>query len=120
MKNKKFSVERFAASLEAEFATNPMVVFLCGPSERRRPEPGAELRARLREALEREKFEVVLGEDDGLATLQAIYKLYAHNNELRFVEDQAAAIVLIADSVGSFCELGMFADRFVDDRDKHA
>ena len=113
MTNFKQSIERHRTTLEAEFSSNAMVVFLCGPSSKRRPEAGAELRFRLGEALTAAGFEVVLGEDDGLEFLQKKYGKYAHENELHFVIDQAAAIVLVADSVGSYCELGMFADRMV-------
>jgi hypothetical protein len=119
MEDKKASVARFASTLAAEFADKPLVVFLCGPSISS-PKPSAELRLRLQAALELSGFEVVLGEDDGLGSLQALYKMYAHQNELRFVEDQAAAIVLIADSPGSFCELGMFADRYSKERDANS
>jgi hypothetical protein len=104
----KHSVIRYGEALEKEFSDNQLVVFLCGPSETRRPEAGAELRHRLKVALSKANFEVVLGEDDGLENLQAKYGLYAHENERKFVADQMAAIVLVADSPGSFCELGMF------------
>jgi hypothetical protein len=114
----KPSVERYRAALEAEFASNAMVVFLCGPSATRRPEPGAELRVRLQDALTAANFEVVLGEDDGLEHLQKMYGKYAHENERHFVESQAAAVVLVAASIGSFCELGMFADRLVTERNR--
>jgi hypothetical protein len=111
----KPSVKRYSATLANEFASNPVVVFLCGPSRNRLPESGAALRIRLEEALSSAGFEVVLGEDDGLLDLQKRYGNYAHQNELQFVKDQAAAVVLVASSVGSFCELGMFADRLVSD-----
>ena len=100
MTNFKQSIERHRTTLETEFSSNAMVVFLCGPSSKRRPEAGAELRFRLGEALTAAWFEVVLGEDDGLVFLQEKYGKYAQENELHFVIDQAAAIVLVADSVG--------------------
>jgi hypothetical protein len=59
----------------------------------------------------------VLGEDDGLEDLQARYGMYAHLNERHFVANEASAIVLIAHSVGSYCELGMFADRLAADEE---
>lgn len=111
MSNKQLkpSVERYRDELEDAFASNPMVVFLCGPSLSAGT-PGAGLRARLKDMLEEDGFEVVLGEDDGLEDLRARFKgIYAHMNELEFLRRQCGAIVLIADSVGAYCELGLFA-----------
>src|SRR5262245_24192119 len=97
----KPSVERFRAELEEAFAENPMVVFLCGPSLKRRT-AGARLRGRIKKMLEKNGFEVVLGEDDGLEALRLEFKgIYAHMNELAFLRRQCGAIVLIADSVGA-------------------
>ena len=105
----KSSVERFGRDLKMVFADNRMVIFLCGPSlasER----AGAKLRGRLKDDLEKEGFEVVLGEDDGLEELRRQFQgLYAHENELEFIKKECGAIVLIADSVGAYCELGLFA-----------
>lgn len=113
-KPKKRSVSRYAKTLYKEFQSNSLTVFLCGPSYTKRPEAGAELRFRLEQALTNEGFEVVPGEDDGLVSLQETYGKYAHQNEREFVTSQAAAIVLVADSAGSLCELGMFADRITE------
>jgi hypothetical protein len=35
--------------------------------------------------------------------------VYAHENEVAFIKKECGAVVLIADSVGSYCELGLFA-----------
>tara|TARA_R110001592_G_scaffold146000_1_gene369916 strand:+ start:73 stop:504 length:432 start_codon:yes stop_codon:yes gene_type:complete len=67
------------------------------------------LRLRLKELFEENNFEVVLGEDDGLERLRSQYGGMAHDNELSFIKSQCNAIVLIASSVGSFCELGLFS-----------
>jgi hypothetical protein len=105
----KESVARYAKGLEAAFERKKMVVFLCGPTLTA-DKPGAKLRQRVRELLEKDSFEVVLGEDDGLEWLRARFSgVYAHENELEFLQRECGAIVLIADSVGSFCELGLFA-----------
>jgi hypothetical protein len=56
------------------------------------------------------RFEVVLGEDDGLEEVRLnIANSYAHHNELDFIKKECGAIVLVAGSIGSFCELGLFA-----------
>ena len=103
------SVVRFISGAKKLFDENRMVVFLCGPTLKQ-DTAGARLRKRLKDTLEEHSFEVVLGEDDGLeeARLQ-ILKGYAHSNELAFIKKECGAIVLVADSVGSFCELGLFA-----------
>jgi hypothetical protein len=108
-KSLKESVARYRAGLEEVFSRRRMVVFLCGPALNV-DRPGAVLRKRVMEMLEQDSFEVVLGEDDGLEGLRAKFAgIYAHDNELSFIEDECSAVVLIADSVGSFCELGLFA-----------
>lgn len=104
------SVERFADSIREIYGSNRMVVFLCGPSlKEAETKPAAKLRKRLLDELENDGFEVVLGEDDGLEDVRLnLTGGYAHDNELEFIRRECAAIVLIAGSVGSFCELGLF------------
>src|SRR3989304_2818169 len=102
----KPSVSRLRDDLEKLFSKNRMVVFLCGPTLKARVKgPGARLRKKLEKALSDDGFEVVLGEDDGLEELRKRYTGYAHENELKFIRNECGAIVLIADSVGSYCEL---------------
>jgi hypothetical protein len=106
---RRVSVDRFGEELAEVFSTQTMVVFLCGPSLEDLSVEGAQLRQDLRDAMEAEGFEVVLGEDDGLEDLRAMYGLYAHENELQFIRGQCNAVVLIASSPGALCELGLFA-----------
>lgn len=105
----KDSIKRYAEILKKESIGKTMVVFLCGPSLSDKSNPGVPLRERLEKKLAASGFEVVLGEDDGLADLQKTYNKYAHVNELLFIQKEAAAVVLIASSVGAYCELGLFA-----------
>lgn len=110
MSTDKPSVRRFGEGLSEFFSSNRMVVFLCGPSlSSEKPTPGAMLRKKLQDLLESNGFEVVLGEDDGLEWLRKKYLRMAHLNEIAFIEKECGAIVLIADSVGSYCELGLFS-----------
>ncbi len=103
------SVARFADSAMELYRNNRMVVFLCGPTLSDTTLPAAALRKRLLDELTNEGFEVVLGEDDGLEDLRKKYtKGYAHDNELEFIKSECGAIVVVAGSVGSFCELGLF------------
>lgn len=97
-----------------------MVVFLCGPSLAfANDNAGAALRKRIKEALEGDGFEVVLGEDDGLEDVRLTETGgYAHENELEFIRRECGAIVLVADSVGSFCELGLFVHWLANNRDR--
>ena len=106
----KPSVRRLGQELSELFSSKRMVVFLCGPSlNAESPSPGASLRKKLQDLLEANGFEVVLGEDDGLEALRKKYMQMAHLNEIKFIEKECGAIVLIADSVGSYCELGLFS-----------
>lgn len=106
----KPSVARFAQSVQDLYSDNRMVIFLCGPSLKDVDvNPGARLRKRLQDELVAHGFEVVLGEDDGLEDVRlSITGGYAHDNELEFIRRECGAIVLVANSVGSFCELGLF------------
>jgi hypothetical protein len=106
---KNISIDQYGDELAKLFSGQKMVVFLCGPSLSDLAKEGARLRKELYEALKAENFEVVLGEDDGLEELRAKYGQYAHENELQFIQGQCNAVVLIAASVGSYCELGLFS-----------
>ena len=105
----KVPVKSYADKVGALFDENKAVIFLCGPTLSDLTKPGAQLRQVLKDQLEGEGFEVVLGEDDGLEDLRTKYSGYAHENELQFIQGHCNAVVLIATSVGAFCELGLFA-----------
>lgn len=104
------SVARMRESTERLFSENRFVVFLCGPSlggvDKK---PSSALRQQIQGLLISEGFEVVLGEDDGLEELRKEFTGMAHENELNFIQQESSAVVLIADSVGSYCELGLFS-----------
>lgn len=109
MSDIKESITRFANDLEDIFSERRAVVFLCGPSSKNIDHPGARLRVDLEKALEKEGFEVILGEDDGLESIRYKYSVYAHENELMFIQKHCTAVILIASSVGAYCELGLFS-----------
>jgi hypothetical protein len=104
------SVARMRASTKQLFSDNRFVVFLCGPTlDDADKKPSSALRRKIQEVLITEGFEVVLGEDDGLEELRKEFSGMAHENELSFIQQECSAVVLIADSVGSYCELGLFS-----------
>ena len=85
-------------------------VFLCGPAIDSGKQ-SAILRNEIHQKLQEiNGFFVVLGEDDGLKALQKDRILDAQTAELHCVRDFRGygAIIIIADSVGSYCELGLF------------
>lgn len=101
-------------SLQTAAKTTPFRVFLCGPKlSLHKTKPGAAVRKQIREALQKESFEVVLGEDEGLAN-DHIKRLAinAQDNELIYIKDQCNAVIIVAESVGSHCELGLFSWHF--------
>jgi hypothetical protein len=59
--------------------------------------------------LEKENIEVVLGEDDGLEDVRFQFQINAQDNELEFISRSCDAVIIVAGSVGSFCELGLFS-----------
>jgi len=92
-------------------AASPFTVFLCGPGlNLKKPTPAATLRMAIKSALEADNFTVILGEDDSINndTLKKI-GVNLQDSELGFVVKYCNAIVVVADSVGSFCELGLFS-----------
>jgi hypothetical protein len=110
----KESIQNFAKDLEGVFDSKKFVVFLCGPSlKEAEKKPAAALRRRIMVELNAEGFDVVLGEDDGLEDLRKQFSGMAHDNELQFIQGYSNAVVLIASSVGSFCELGLFSHQHV-------
>jgi len=116
--NLKESVSNFAKDLDGAFNKSKYVVFLCGATLKIAGKPedkdnSAGLRKRIKEELEAEGFDVVLGEDDGLEYLRGKYSGMAHENELGFIQKQSNTVLLIASSVGSFCELGLFSHQHV-------
>ena len=112
---KPASIQRYGDELKDIFSQERAAVFLCGPAIDKFKNPGEKLRQQLEDALKKEGFDVILGEDDGLEKIRAKYSHYAHENELLFVEKHCLATVLIASSVGSFCELGLFSYKKVYD-----
>ena len=114
----KSSVEHYSKDLNELFSRNRMTVFLCGPSYKDNANPGAKLRKKIEDALIVENFEVVLGEDDGLEFLRKKYNPYAHINELNFIRgNHCGAVIIIAHSVGAYCELGLFSYEKIESQD---
>ena len=110
----KPSVQQHAEMLRQLSAEASFTVFLCGPTlQDDAPQPAATLRQQLITILEEDGFEVVLGEDDGLENERLKLGFNAQDNELEFISNQCNAVVIVADSVGSFCELGLFTWHFV-------
>jgi len=108
-------IDRHKGELLEASQNTPFIVFLCGPTLSNNSRPSAVLRAKLRDALAAEKIEVVLGEDDGLEDSRLAIGVNAQDNELEFIASSCNAVIVIADSVGSFCELGLFSWHFVHD-----
>jgi len=110
----KVSVQKHGEWLRGLSDNAPYTVFLCGPTLNiKKPSASAQLRQRIMNELTAHDFEVVLGEDDGLENARLNFGFNAQDNELEFISHQCNAVVVIADSVGSFCELGLFSWHFV-------
>ena len=108
MPNLQNHIATHEADLFKVTADSDFLVFLCGPSLKE-SKPSARLRRQLKKRLEQENFEVVLGEDDGLEDARLNVGLNAQDNELEFIRKHCQAVIVIADSVGAFCELGLFS-----------
>ena len=103
-------------------AERPFRVFLCGPAMGGKVKsPAQKLRHRIGRALKKEGFLIVLGEDDGILNKEITsLGVNAQDNELQFIDKSCDAIVIVASSPGSFCELGLFSWHFSNDREKYA
>ena len=110
---------KFAEHAEELVATaeqKPFVVFLFGPGLDSDPRPSVTLRRRLKEALEEAKFIVVRGEDESVDNPKIKdIGINIQDSELEFAKHHCNAIVIVADSVGSFCELGLFSWHYAHD-----
>ena len=104
----KFDFEKYGQRFEDAARDKPYVVFLCGPALKKRTLP-AKFRRKLKSHLEAQSFTVVLGEDDGLLEIGKKFNVNAQNNELHFLSNECHAVVIIASSPGSLCELGLFS-----------
>jgi hypothetical protein len=102
-------VEAHSRQLIDAVNDNPYVVFLCGPALSNFNDVGSRLRMRILQALNLLNFEVFLGEDDGLENARINTGLNAQDNELEFIKNHCDAVVIVAGSPGSFCELGLFS-----------
>lgn len=112
--NLKSTVKKHAAMLRKLSEDSAFTVFLCGPRlNADKPTPESKLRQKLITELESKGFEVVLGEDEGLEDERLNFGLNAQDNELEFISRQCNAVIIIAASVGAFCELGLFSWHFV-------
>lgn len=134
----KPSVKRHGEILKGLSEDASFTVFLCGPTlsalsndgsqgviagiknllgVKKKPsaglQPAAAIRRRLIDDLEANGFEVVLGEDEGLEDERLKHGMNAQDNELQFVKNCCNAVVIVASSVGSFCELGLFSWHYV-------
>lgn len=104
----EFDFASYGQSLEVDARDMDYVVFLCGPKISGRTRP-ANFRRKLKRLLIKEKFRVVLGEDDGLVDIGQKYSINAQTNELIFLRKTCKAVLIIAESPGAHCELGLFS-----------
>ncbi|WP_320171130.1 hypothetical protein [Maridesulfovibrio sp.] len=110
MSSVSFPIENYEKEVQSAIIEKQFTVFLCGPTLQDLSEkPSSVLRQLLLDDLRSDGFSVVLGEDDGLMELQDCFGGDAQTNELGFIKKHANAVVLVADSSGSFSELGLFA-----------
>ncbi len=95
----------------------PFTVLLCGPSASNLPEtPSSRLLEDIRKSLTDDGFDVVLGENAGINTPQINTGFNSLSNELEFVKTHCNAVVLIAETAGNWCELGLFSWHLADSK----
>ena len=120
-RNSPKSLELYSQELAELYHSKKFAVLLCGPTLgdlNTLGKPGESLRKKLKDALEEKGFDVILGEDDGLEEPRLQYGMDAQENEMSFVKKHCNAIVLIASSIGAYCELGLFSYYKIHSTDK--
>lgn len=109
------SIALLSHSKEQILATtrkNTFIVFLSGPTRSDQSEPSAQLLLRIKSALDAEHFEVILGEDHGLEDPRLSHDAGAQDGELEYIAANCNAVIIVADGMGAFCELGLFSWHF--------
>ena len=115
---KEEALARQQSTLDKLVREKEFFVFLCGPSSKKQSDD-SELRKWLHCTLKNHGFTVVLGEDDGLEEPRLKRGADAQTNEVQFLRmSKNVAVIIIASSVGSFCELGLFSGLYAENRDK--
>ncbi|MCQ8184057.1 hypothetical protein NOG11_01525 [Parvularcula sp. BGMRC 0090] len=105
------ALESHRSAVNRHAAQTSFVVFVCGPAVN--PENSASIvREKIKKDLEEHGFDVVYGEDDGLEESRVHVGMNAQDNELKFIANECRAVVIVASSVGSFAELGLFSWHF--------
>lgn len=101
-----------------ESELKPFVVLLCAPSTVSNEKSGsAKLGLKIRDALVADKFEVVLGEDDGINDPRISSTGNSAIDEFEFVKNKCNAVVILADSIGTFCTLGIVSWNLANDHE---
>lgn len=105
------TLERYRSEALNLLESIPFSVFLCGPSLTSET-PAAKLRKHVLDVLKSAHYDVFLGEDDGLEDTRLQLGMNAQDNELEFISRHCNAVIIVAESPGSFCELGLFSWHF--------
>jgi len=104
---------RKALAIYSDVANNdptshPFPIFIGGPNPDS-PCESAKFRTLLTKKLKANNFEVYRGEDEYVKEAGSNRCLNAQTHELSFIRERCRAVILIASSAGSFCELGLFS-----------
>lgn len=103
-------IESHLKSLVTNKSIKPFTILLCGPIQ-----SGAlnlnsfEFCQDLETKLKNDGFDVIRGENFGLKNERFGTEENALSTEISFIESGCNAVIIIADSIGTWCELGLFS-----------
>lgn len=100
-----------------ETKESPYLVLLCSPSPNVfRESKILSITEQIKSELTGNNFDVVMGEELGLQNTQ----IHSNNdhlaNELNYIKKKCNAVIIVADSIGTFCELGLFSWHLANDK----
>lgn len=108
-------LEVYGGGVEKTISEFVFPVFVGGPSLNDAKSSAAKLRACFIEKLQAENFEVFTGEGDDVEEVRIKGEFDAQLNEVKFISECCRVIILVPDSPGSFCELGLFSWHYTED-----
>lgn len=95
---------------------NPFLILLCAPiAGDDADHPYSEFSRTLQKMLLDAGFEVVLGENAGIKNRQIHKEHNLISNELSFIKTKCSAVIIVAETMGTMCELGLYSWHLAND-----
>lgn len=98
------------SSLVETKIVKPFTILLCGPTDKETSlKRSYDFCEKLESQLKSDDFDVVRGENIGIDNDRIYITENAISNELDFIDSSCNAVIIVADSIGTWCEFGLFS-----------